>query len=56
VYWFWDGDGTLLFKVEDIYLVNNDCKKDYVWEFVKQEDYEEVLNDSNYYNLETLWK
>lgn len=36
VAWFWDGDGTLFFEVEDgddiVRVINTDCKKDYCWE------------------------
>jgi len=37
--WKWDGDGCLYFRVigngKDIEVINDDCKKDYEWEFVK---------------------
>lgn len=34
--WYWDGDGTLLFVVpgDKIAVMNEDCKKDYGWQFV----------------------
>ena len=32
--YYWDGDGQLEFHFEDgSVLVNDDCKKDYVWEY-----------------------
>ena len=32
--YYWDGDGTLEFHFEDgSYLINDDCKKDYTWEY-----------------------
>lgn len=33
VFWFWDGDGTLVFRLPPYgYIIyNNDCKKDYTW-------------------------
>ena len=34
--WHWDGDGTLAFKYKGKIALNNDCKKVYVWEFVKE--------------------
>jgi hypothetical protein len=33
VYLFWDGDGTIVFDVGGNYLVNNDMKKSYGWEW-----------------------
>lgn len=33
VYWFWDGDGTLVFRTPDFLVVNYDCKKDWGWTF-----------------------
>ena len=33
--WYWDGDGTLAIIEGDKCAVNNDCKKDYCWEWVK---------------------
>jgi len=39
VAWRWDGDGSLYFRLigqgKDIEIINNDCKKDYTWEFVE---------------------
>jgi len=39
VAWQWDGDGCLYFRIkndkQDIEVINNDCKCDYTWEFVK---------------------
>ncbi len=35
--YFWDGDGTLEFQLPDGYLINNDCKKDYCWEWRRYE-------------------
>ena len=37
VAWYWDGDGTLLFISHELGMavISNDCKKDYVWKFVK---------------------
>lgn len=33
-YWYWDGDGTLVFRLPDgSYLSNTDCKKSYGWEW-----------------------
>lgn len=33
--WFWDGDGTLVFNIPGLgTLNNNDCKKDYEWEWI----------------------
>ena len=33
--WMWDGDGDLTFHLPDgSVLVNNDCKKDYTWEWL----------------------
>lgn len=41
VAWRWDGDGSLYFRLigkeKDIEVINNDCKKDYEWEFVEKE-------------------
>lgn len=34
VVWFWDGDGTLYFREGDVEVLNDDCKKNYTWEFV----------------------
>lgn len=34
VAWYWDGDGTLYFKVDDKEIINFDCKKNYEWEWV----------------------
>lgn len=31
VYWYWDGDGVLIFDAEDFTLVNHDCKCTYDW-------------------------
>jgi hypothetical protein len=32
--YYWDGDGTLEFHFEDgNFISNDDCKKDYVWEY-----------------------
>ena len=34
--WYWDGDGTLVFRFPDnSVLVNTDCKNDYTWEYHK---------------------
>ena len=36
--YYWDGDGTLEFHFEDgTQIFNNDCKKDYCWEFLDSE-------------------
>ncbi len=35
VAWYWDRDGTLYFKFGDKEIINNDCKKDYEWEWIK---------------------
>lgn len=35
VAWYWDGDGTLYFREGKKAAFNNDCKKDYCWEWVK---------------------
>ena len=33
--YYWDGDGTLEFRLPDgKELINSDCKKDYTWEFI----------------------
>lgn len=32
--WYWDSDGTLIFKHKDKYILNTDCKKSNHWEFV----------------------
>jgi hypothetical protein len=38
VAWYWDGDGTLWFRVPgEIEVVNSDCKKDYEWKLVPKE-------------------
>ena len=38
--WYWDGDGTLAFRLPDgTWLVNRDCKKDHRWEIVNSEHY-----------------
>lgn len=29
--WHWEGDGTLLFLIDDMVLVNSDCKKQQNW-------------------------
>lgn len=35
--YFWDGDGTLAFKLPDgSWLVNYDCKKDHGWELAEE--------------------
>ncbi len=36
VAWYWDGDGTLLFREGDKAAINHDCKKDYEWEWIKE--------------------
>lgn len=38
VAWYWDGDGTLYFDsgLFDCAVWNNDCKKDYGWEYAKR--------------------
>lgn len=36
VAWFWDGDGTLYFREGNRAVINDDCKKDYVWKWVPQ--------------------
>lgn len=33
--WTWDGDGCLYFRFNDRAVVNDDCKKDYTWEWVE---------------------
>lgn len=33
--WYWDGDGYLLIKWEDIFVENADCKNTNYWNFVK---------------------
>lgn len=33
--WEWDGDGTLYFRFNNRKVINTDCKKDYVWEWIK---------------------
>lgn len=33
--WYWDGDGTLVFKEGKRVAINTDCKKDYTWEWVE---------------------
>lgn len=30
--WYWDGDGVLLFMVDQIAFINTDCKKTYGWD------------------------
>lgn len=35
VAWYWDGDGTLLFKEGERIAINTDCKKDYTWNWIK---------------------
>lgn len=38
--YYWDGDGTLAFRLPDgKWLVNHDCKKDHEWELVDSESY-----------------
>lgn len=32
--WYWDGDGTLAIIEGSRCVVNEDCKKDYTWEWV----------------------
>lgn len=33
--WWWDGDGTLIFRFPNgVILANSDCKKDYEWEWI----------------------
>jgi len=35
--YYWDGDGVLEFHFENgSKLINNDCKKDYVWQYYKE--------------------
>jgi len=34
VAWYWDGDGTLLVGCDDEFAINDDCKKDYNWEWI----------------------
>lgn len=51
VFWYWDGDGTLIFKIGDRLIYNSDCKKDYNW----SDDIgwaEECLLDESYYETE----
>lgn len=36
VAWFWDGDGELYFNADGVRVYNNDCKKDYRWQFVEE--------------------
>lgn len=37
--YYWDGDGTLAFRLPDgTWLVNTDCKKDHDWQLVASED------------------
>jgi hypothetical protein len=38
--WHWDGDGTLLFTVDGVSVINHDCKKDHDWAFVVPEGIE----------------
>ena len=33
--WAWDGDGSLYIRFNDRAVINNDCKKDYTWEWIK---------------------
>jgi hypothetical protein len=37
--WRWEGDGTLYFRLigrgKDIEVINNDCKCDYTWQYVE---------------------
>lgn len=35
VMWYWDGDGTLLFNIQNLTIINDDCKKTYGWEQLK---------------------
>lgn len=35
LFWAWDGDGSLIIKTGTKCAYNNDCKKDYVWEWVE---------------------
>lgn len=35
VAWYWDGDGSLLFAMDEIVVVNFDCKKNYGWSFLE---------------------
>lgn len=57
VYYYWDGDGVLLFKIthppgvnkeEPIILYNSDCKKDYEWQ-LNPTWHLDVLDDDSYY-------
>lgn len=38
--WYWDGDGTLYFRIineeKDVEILNSDCKKDYYWEQINE--------------------
>jgi hypothetical protein len=31
--YYWDGDGTLIFKRKNKIFINSDCKKDYKWKY-----------------------
>jgi hypothetical protein len=33
--WEWEGDGTLYFRFNNKKVINTDCKKDYVWKWIK---------------------
>lgn len=39
VAWYWDGDGTLVFKRGELFLYNSDCKKDHGWEALGRGDW-----------------
>jgi hypothetical protein len=36
VAWYWDGDGVLLVGCRGKFAINDDCKKDYNWKWVKE--------------------
>jgi hypothetical protein len=35
IFWFWDGDGILLFELDGKMLINSDCKSIYDWEEIE---------------------
>ena len=37
--WYWEGDGTLVIKEKDRVAINTDCKCDYTWAWVGEEEY-----------------
>ena len=32
--WYWDGDGSLLFRFNNRIVINTDCKCDYTWKWI----------------------